>query len=538
MKEDNTELTNLIATKVLIKYGKMKSDRQNWDSHWDEVSEYFVPGKDQALGQRSRGEKKQFSALYDTTSTHSLELLASALQGMLTNPTSTWFGLSSGDRKTDRIQAVRDWLYDSTQRMIRVLNNSNFNTEVYEVYIDLAGLGTSMLRVSEDDKTTVNFESRPIYEANIAEDEKGLVDTVYFEYNMTLEQIVLKFGEGALMKIFGDNWEDSIKTSPLQRHKILHAVEPRAKVKYTLSPLIPKNRAFCSYWIHIDSSSLLKESGYFENPYIVSRWSKYSGEVYGRSPAMKALADAKMLNKMKKATIEAAQLAVAPAMQVPDDGVLLPIKTAPNSVNYFRAGSKDRIEPLNTGSNIQLSENFMESVRKQIKEAFFVDQLNLVESDRMTATEVLHRKEEQLRLLGPTLSRQHFEFLRPLIERVFGIMLRKKLFLPAPPELAGKDLEVEYTSLIAKAQLATEGENLNRAIVLITPFAQTDPTVMDNFNPDEIVKFAARIYGLSPDIMRDEKEVEEIRQGRAEAQQQMEQQETQAHEADVLSKVK
>jgi len=536
--EDENNKGKQIASKVLIKFGKLKSSRHNWNRHWDEVSDYFVPRKDQALGERARGEKKSFSLLYDTTSIHSLELLASALQGMLTNPTSMWFGLSTGNDELDKNTSVREWLQDTTRKILQVLNSSNFNTEVYEVYIDLAGFGTSMLRVSEDDKSIVNFESRPIYEAHVSEDERGLVDTVYFEYKLTHEQILMKFGEKALEAIYGERWEDVLKTKPLEQQNILHAVEPREKIKYTLSPIIPTNKPFASYWVHCETATLLKENGFAENPYIVSRWSKYSGETYGRGPAMKALADAKMLNKMKKATIEAAQLAVAPALQVPDDGVLLPIKTAPNSINYFRAGSRDRIEPLNTGSNIQLSEQFMESVRKQIKEAFFVDQLNLVENDRMTATEVLHRKEEQLRLLGPTLSRQHFEFLKPLIDRVFGIMMRKKMFLDLPQELLGASLRVEYTSLIAKAQLATEGDNLNRAIALISPFVEGDPSIMDNFDGDEIVKFAAKIYGLPTGILRKEDEIEEIREGRQQAQQQQAQQEEQMAQAETVSKLK
>lgn len=526
------------AAKVLIKFGKMKTHRHNWDRHWDEVSEYFIPRKDQALGERARGEKKGFSSLYDTTSIHSLELLASALQGMLTNPTSAWFGLSTGDPELDSKPAVNEWLQDTSRRILQVLNGSNFNTEVYEVYIDLGGFGTSLLRVSEDDKTVINFESRPIYEAFVAEDERGLVDTVYFEYKMTVEQMLLKFKEKGMINIFGENWAEEVQKKPLEQRSILHAVEPRKKIIHTLAPIVPTNRPFSSYWIDMESRNLIKENGYFENPYIVSRWSKYSGETYGRGPGMKALADAKMLNKMKKATIEAAQLAVAPPLQVPDDGVLLPIKTAPNSINYFRAGTKDRIEPLNSGSNINLSEQFMESVRQQIKEAFFVDQLNLVQNDRMTATEVLHRKEEQLRLLGPTLSRQHFEFLKPLIDRVFGIMLRKNMFKEAPEELGGAKLEVEYTSLIAKAQLATEGDNLNRAMALIMPFAETDPSVMDNFDGDAIVKFASKIYGLPASIIRKGAEVAEMREGRQQAQQEMEQQEDQAHEAEVVNKLK
>jgi hypothetical protein len=43
----------------------------------------------------------------------------------------------------------------------------------------------------------------------------------------------------------------------------------------------------------------------------------------------------------------------------------------------------------------------------------------------MTATEVMQRTEERMRLLGPILGRMEAELLGPIITRVFGIMLRQ-----------------------------------------------------------------------------------------------------------------
>ncbi len=47
---------------------------------------------------------------------------------------------------------------------------------------------------------------------------------------------------------------------------------------------------------------------------------------------------------------------------------------------------------------------------------------------QMTATEVVQRNEEKMRLLGPVLGRLQSELLRPMIDRTFAILLRKKLF--------------------------------------------------------------------------------------------------------------
>ena len=83
----------------------------------------------------------------------------------------------------------------------------------------------------------------------------------------------------------------------------------------------------------------------------------------GRSPAMVALPDVKMLNLMSKTIIQAAQKQIDPPLLVPDDGFLLPIRTQPGGLNFFRSGSRDTITPLNTGANIPIGINMEEQRR-------------------------------------------------------------------------------------------------------------------------------------------------------------------------------
>ena len=68
----------------------------------------------------------------------------------------------------------------------------------------------------------------------------------------------------------------------------------------TLNKRDNKNMAFASYYIDMESKKLMSESGFEEMPYIVPRFLKATGEVMGRSPAMVALPDVKMLNLMSK----------------------------------------------------------------------------------------------------------------------------------------------------------------------------------------------------------------------------------------------
>ena len=90
---------------------------------------------------------------------------------------------------------------------------------------------------------------------------------------------------------------------------------------------------------------------------------------------MTALPDVKMLNEMSKTTIKSAQKQVDPPLLVPDDGFILPVRTVPGGLNFYRSGTRDRIEPLNIGANTPLGLNMEEQRRNSIRNAFYVNQL-------------------------------------------------------------------------------------------------------------------------------------------------------------------
>ena len=222
---------------------------------------------------------------------------------------------------------------------------------------------------------------------------------------------------------------------------------------------------FISCHVHEESGVLLRESGFREFPYVVPRYLKSSSnEIYGRSPAMNALPDVKMLNTMSKTTIKAAQKQIDPPLMVPDDGFVLPVRTVPGGLNFYRAGTRERIEPLNIGSNQPLGLQMEEQRRKAIRENFFVDQLMTVQGVNMTATEVMQRTEEKMRLLGTVLGRLQSELLQPLITRAFNLLLKNNKFAPPPETLGDQEIEIEYVSPLAKAQKTQELSSIMRGI--------------------------------------------------------------------------
>ena len=130
--------------------------------------------------------------------------------------------------------------------------------------------------------------------------------------------------------------------------------------------------------------------------------------------------------------------------------------------------------------------------------------------------------EEKMRLLGPVLGRLQSELLKPLIDRAFSLILRKNLFRPAPEFLAGKDIEIEYVSPLAKAQKSTELQSIMRAIEIMGSLANVAP-VFDHINMDKLVRHLADIVGVPQKILKPQSQLNAERQQKEQQQQQMQQ---------------
>jgi len=241
---------------------------------------------------------------------------------------------------------------------------------------------------------------------------------------------------------------------------------------------------------------------------------------------MTALPDVKMLNKMSEIVIRASQLQIHPPLMVPDDGFMLPVRTTPGGLNFYRSGTRDRIEPLNIGANNPLGEQQLESRRQAIRSAFYVDQLILGTGPTMTATEVIQRTEEKMRLLGPVLGRLQAELLQPLINRTFNILARQKKFKPAPESLRDSSIDIEYVSPLAKAQRSGDITSIMQMIEFLMPLTQIDQSVIDHLDLDGLAKHIIKTTGAPATTVRGEGEVAKLREERAAQQAQQAEMET------------
>ena len=499
-----------LAKELKDNLSRLQTKRQNWESHWQEVADYMLPRKSDVNKERSRGDKRNVQ-IYDSTAVHSLELLASSLHGMLTSQANRWFQLRYKEAILNDSDEAKEWLEDAMDKMYIAFARSNFQTEIFENYHDLIAFGTSCLFIEEDKDDGIRFSARHIKEIYITEDERGFVDTIYRKFKMTAKAAFDLFGKDQLSR----DLLVKFQKTPFDDVEMVHVVRPRNT--YDPKKLDKQNMPFQSVYMEFETGHIISIGGFREFPYVVPRYLKASNEIYGRSPGMNSLPDVKVLNKMVEVSMKAAQKQVDPPLLVPDDAMILPIRTAPGSLNYYRSGSRDRIEPLNIGANNPLGLNMEDQRRRAISRTFHVDQLLIQENRTMTATEVMQRNQEKMRILGPVIGRLQQELLQPLIIRVFNIMLRNKEFLAAPEVLTNQQIEIEYVSPVALAQKGSQLEGIMRGLELFGSISQIAP-VTDYIDENGLVKQIINILGLPAKMIKSDKEVEQLRAVRQEQQ--------------------
>jgi len=509
---------------------KLEADRGTWESHWQEILDYVMPRKAEITFLRSRGEKRT-EVLFDSTAITANNLLAASLQGTLTSPSLPWFSLKLRDDDANKVRDIQIWLEDTARRMYAVFNESNFNTEVHEMYLDLCSVGTSAIFVEEANEGFLqgglHFNTLHIAEYFIQENSTGRVDTLYRKYKMTARQAVQEFGEDNV----GTKIKEALKAKPDTQFNFIHAVEPTQDYERSVGMKSKTKLPFHSCHVCFEDKMVVRVGGYNEFPYLVPRWSKATGEIFGRSPSYNALPDIKTLNKAVEIGLKAWAKAIDPPLLVTDDGVIGRVRMTPGGITVVR--SDTAIKPLQIGSNWQITDLKENQLRTAIRQAYYSDQLQLQEGPQMTATEVQVRYELMQRLLGPTLGRFQTEFLNPLIERVFGIMMRSDALTPRPEAMSGMSMDIEYVGPLARSQRMEEAIAVERLYQLAMQVVQVDPTVMDVIDHEQAIRMRATLLGVPKTVLRGEDEVAEIREQRAAAQQQAQEQAMAQQQADT-----
>ena len=516
-----------VGEDIVKRYDTLKAARSTLDSHLQEIAENLLPRRSDIITTVTSGQKIQ-SKIECSTPGKALARLAAVLHAMLTNTESQWFRVRLSDLWLNDVTEVKDWMDDVSNAMHQAFYDSNFALCAYEYFLDLGGICTACMYQQEGTENILQFLTVPVSSYVIAENTEGMVDTVIRTFKWTARQAEMQWGKEDLPDKVRQALENN---KPDAEFTFMHAVFPRASRDIT--SLFAKDMPYASYYLEKDSKQIIRQGGYWEFPFAVARWSKMSGEIYGRGPGEEALPDIKSLYDIRRTIMRAGKKIVDPPLDVPMGAYDHDIRTGSNQINW-RNANYDRITPLLLQGNLPFGKEEEQQLKDDIIDSFYGNQLQIIDRKQMTLGEVEQRSRENMRILGPTFGRLCYEFLNPIIKRAFGIMQRAGQF-PDPPEaLQGKKIGIEYVSQLSLAQQDLPVAATLDALNSILPMAEAfGPDVLDNIDPDEAARLIMKRRGVPADVQRDKKVIEQIRAARQQKQAELEQMEAMERGAEV-----
>lgn len=511
---------------ILRQYGKLKGGRGTWESHWEEIAERVLPRQMGFLGERTSGEKRT-QKIFDSKPMIALDRFASVMDSMLTPRQQKWHNLRTTDDNLNRDFEVQDWFYKVNNILYQARYNpkANFAGQNHERWTSVGAFGTGSLFIDFEPGVGLRYRCLNLRDTYFCENHQGMIDTVYRHFDYTARQAAQRWGLERLPEKVRKAAEDPSKQE--QEFEFLHVVKPRSD--YDSTRMDARGKPYVSIYVAIaDKVQVGDESGYNSFPFSISRYVTAPEEIYGRSPAMMALPDIKMLNEMAKTDIRAVHKLIDPPILLHDDGILgggaMTVNMRPGGLNVggVNRNGQAMMQPFSTGARVDINDKKMDQRRAAIDDAFMVTLFQiLIETPRMTATEALIRAQEKGMLLTPTMGRQQSEALGPLIERELDLLSFHNMLPPMPDVLreAGGEYDIVYDSPMSRMQRAEELVGVQRTMELLAPFAQLDPTVLDVFDKDELARLTAEVSGVPTPVLRSPDAVAALRQQRAQQEQ-------------------
>jgi len=504
---------------------QMYEERQQQEHTWRQLSRYINParGRFDEDNRTSEGKRRDYFLL-DPYPMEAHGKCAAGLHSGLTSPSRPWFELGLADEELASYHTVKLWLDDCKDILMDIYAKSNVYNTLLQIEAELSQFGTAGALMLEDFNTAIWCRPYTCGEYAGDVDARGRMAKLARKMRLKAWQMIDEFGEDVV--------SDAVKTAYNQDDE---------KADFEVQMLIERNPNYdpdafgvgnfpwrSYYFESTAQEKFLKISGFNECPFLMPRWTTIANGIYGTGPGHNALGNCMQLQKLETVNMQLLENRANPPMIVPASvGKVnrLPGKMTLVPDPTIGAGIRPLFEATGSREEVLQTIQFKQS---QIGAAFFNDLFVMLaqqDTPQMTAREVAERHEEKLLMLSPVLEQMHNEVLAPLTKRAFEICLRNGLFPPMPQELEGQEgtIKAEFISLLAQAQKAVATPAIERTLSLAGNLAGISPDVMDNLNLDDAIRKHASLTGTPESIMRDEDDVQKMRQERAAAQAQQQQ---------------
>ena len=489
------EMMRLSAEDVLKRHDKALTKKEDFRSLYEECYEFALPQRNLYDGyyEGKVGGQKKMNRVFDSTAINSTQRFANRMQSGIFPPQRKWCRLEPGpDIPEDRKEEAQAALDVYSDKLFASLKQSNFDIAIGEFLLDLS-VGTAVMMVQPgDDVNPLNFIPVPQFLVSFEEGANGQVDNVYRRMRLKGESIMRQ-------------WPDAVIPDDLQKKIDQKPTEDLEFIEATV--LDQKRGDFCYHVIHKESKTELVYRRMEESPWIVSRYAKVAGEIYGRGPLITALPDIKTLNKTLELLLKNASLAIAGVYTAADDGVLNPntVKIIPGAIiPVARNGGPqgESLKPLTRAGDFNVSQIIMNDLRMSIKRILLDESLPPDNMSARSATEVVERMKELSQNLGSAFGRLINETMIPLVTKILRVMDSRGL-IDLPLKVNGLEIKVSAVAPLAMAQSMEDVQNVLQYAQIVQ---QAGPQAQMTLKTDAMMDFIAEKLGIPQKIRNTQEE--------------------------------
>jgi hypothetical protein len=456
--------TRLTPEQIIKRQAAAQTKKDEFQQLYQDAYEFALPQR-QLYGVWEGGAvgSKKMQRVFDSTAINSTQRFANRLQSVVFPPQRKWATLEPGsDIPFEKQQMARNIFETYCDKMFTVLQQSNFDIAMGEFLLDLS-VGTACMMVQPGDSVSpINFIPVPLFLVSYEEGANGQVDNVYRKIRMKGESIIRQ-------------WPDA-KIPPEMERRIDQ--KPTDDIEMLEATIYDHGRGdYCYHVIDKVSKAELVYRRRKSSPWVISRYMKVAGEIYGRGPLMTALPDIKTLNKTIELLLKNASMAVSGVYTAADDGVLNPntVKLVPGAIiPVARNGGPQgpALQALPRSGDFNVSQLVINDLRSNIKRILLDESLPPENMSARSATEIVERMKELAQNLGSAFGRLINETMIPLTAKILEVMDERGL-IDMPLRVNGLEVKVVPVAPLAQAQNQEE-------IGAILNYAQ----LMQNLGPD------------------------------------------------------
>ena len=497
--------------RLITRYNNAKAVKDMWLPTFEECYEFALPQRESFYSE-SIGRRRS-DRIFDETAVVGVQEFASRLQSGIVPNYARWADFVAGTEiPKDEQKDVNLELDQVTEYVFEILQNSNFSQEVHETFLDCA-VGTGVLLVEEGDAIhPVKFKAIPLPQIVLDAGHDDKVDHVFRNRKIKMKDIIHAYPEAVL----SEKMQMDMDKAPDMDCDVLEIVYKNyANTK-------EDEYKFCVI-SQMYEHKLFEETykGLGSNPYIVYRWSKVAGEVYGRGPLQLALPAIKTSNLVIELILDNAQMSISGIYQIDDDGVINvdTINLLPGTV-IPKAPNSQGLQPIRSAGSFDVANLILNDMRNNIKRALYNDMLGDPNRTPASATEVAERMADLSRKIGSAFGRLQSEMVQPLLQRVVYILQKQGRI--EMPTVNGREVKIRSVSPLAQAQSNQDIVSLNR--FLQTVAGSFGPEILNILiSSEETALYLAKKFGVPDNLIRDADERQQLVQ-MAQQMQQMQQQ--------------